>query len=209
MSVSQIITAPTAGCASSVVMTLARTIARTTSPYTLEEQVFKWPGEQWIIEFNLPPFKNEAVAKQWVAFGVKLQGGFNRFLMGDPSSPNPRGVATGTPVVNGAGQSGNILSTSGWTPSTNGIMRAGDYIQLGSGAGAKLHMVVTDANSNGSGVASLEIEPALRVPPQAGSAVVVRNAKGVFRLVDNNFSWSVTPGKLYRVSFTAEEVVGA
>lgn len=200
---------PPETCAASVVMSLTRVVGITASPYTLEEQHFKWPGEIWTIDFRLPPFTSRRIGMQWVSFMLNLEGTFGRFLMGDPSAKKPLGVATGTPEVDGAGQSGNILNTKGWTPSTSGIMLQGDYIQIGSGLSSRLHMVTADANSDGAGNASLRIVPALRYSPADDLALTVNDAKGVFRMASNSSSWSVEPGKIYRIAFQAQEVVGA
>lgn len=196
-------------CASSVIMSLRRVVGMAGSPFTLEEQSYKYPGEQWAISFRLPPSVTREIASEWIAFGIKLQGTYGRFLMGDPMGKVPQGVATGTPLVNGGAQSGNTLVTDGWTTNVNGILKTGDYIQLGTGTSSRLHMVVENANSNAFGQATLNIEPALRTPPADNSAIIVNNAKGIFRLTDNNFSWSVDPGPVYRVSFEAVEVVNA
>lgn len=194
-------------CAASVVMSLTRVNGVTASPFTLEEQQFNWPGEMWTIDFRLPPFTSRRTAMQWVSFGLNLKGTYGRFLMGDPSAKEPQGIATGTPVVNGAGQTGDILNTTGWTPSQQGILLAGDYIQLGTGVNSKLHMVTVDADSNGSGNAALRIVPALRSSPVDGAAIITNEAKGLFRLTSNQFPWSTEPGLVYRVSFQAQEVV--
>lgn len=208
MSTPQLIGVPDT-CAASVIMTLNRVIGETESPFTLESQAFRWPGEQWAISFNLPSITSRAVASEWIAFGAAMEGKYNRFLFGDPLGRAPRGVATGSPVVDGLGQTGNTLITKGWTISTNNILMKGDYIQIGTGLSAKLHMVIENANSDGSGVATLNIVPALRASPADGAAIIVNNARGVFKFTQNSFSWSASPGPVYRLSFDAVEAVGA
>jgi len=69
------------------------------------------------------------------------------------------------------------------------------------------HMITEDVNSNGSGLATLTFVPALRTSPADNAAIVVNNPKGLFRLMDNTFAWSVDPGPLYRFSFQAVEVL--
>lgn len=83
------------------------------------------------------------------------------------------GVATGTPVVSGAGQTGSTLNTSGWTASTTGILKAGDVFTIAGvfsinpqtyqSTGQLQQFVVTaDANSGAStGPAALSISPAI------------------------------------------------
>lgn len=204
-----LVTVPSSSCIASVVMTLKRVIGVTQSPFTLEDQSFKWPGEAWSIDFQMPPILNRRIAADWKAFGLALEGQYNRFLMGDPTARIPQGVATGTPQVNGINQTGNTLATKGWTNNINGILLKGDYIQLGTGESSKLHMLIEDANSDGSGNANLSIVPALRSSPSDSAPIVVNNPRGVFRLTNNSWSWSVNPGPVYRMSFQAVEVVSA
>lgn len=208
MSVPLLLELPTSACVASVTMTLRRVTGVTFSPFTLEEQSFKWPGEVWEIDFSMPPFTNRAIAADWQAFALRLQGRWNHFLMGDPSARAPRGVATGTPLVaTGVTTGSNILPTSGWVPNVTGILLKGDYIQVGSGSTSRLHMLVEDANSDGAGAALLNVEPAIKEAPSIGSAIVINNPRGVFRLKDDSYSWTVAPGPVYRLSFAATEVV--
>lgn len=207
MATPSIISVPNSACFASVVMTLTRVVGVTESPFTLEEQAFRWPGERWSMSLRMPPITNRIIAGEWQSFFASLKGRYNHFLMGDPAARQPMGVATGSPVVNGLGQSGNNLSTSGWSPSVQNILRRGDYIQLGSGPSSRLHMIVEDANSNASGISTLSIEPALRVSPADGSSVVVNDPKGVFRLAQNDVSWSTAPGKIWSFSLEAIEVL--
>jgi len=200
---------PESACIASVVLTMTRAVGTTRSPFTFEESSFLWQGASWSLDFRLPPITDEAVAADWQAFGLLLEGSYGYFLMGNPAARLPRGVATGTPQVDGAGQDGTTLETKGWTPSTTGILKKGSMIQYGTGELARLHMLVADADSDAAGKASLEIRPALRYSPADSAPIVINDAKGVFRLSDNDFSWSVDPGKIWRFSFRATEVVNA
>lgn len=204
-----LIDVPTSSCFAGVTMTLNRVIGVTQSPFTLETQTFKWPGEQWSMQLQMPAMTRRAMAAEWYAFALKLEGTFNYFLMGDPSAKTPRGTPAGSPVVDGGGQQGNTLLTRGWTPNSQSVLMAGDYIQLGTGMDSRLHMVVDDADANGDGETVLNIVPALRTPPNDGLTIITNNAKGVFRLTDNSFSWGVSPGPLYRLNFDAVEVINA
>lgn len=209
MSTPPFLTLPTSACFASIVFTMTRVVGSTQSPFTLETQSFQWPGSQWSADVSMPPIKNRAIASDWISFALNLEGTFGQFLMGDPLAKNPRGIASGNPVVSGGSQSGNTLVTSGWSNNVNGILLKGDYIQIGSGQSAKLHMVTQDANSNGSGVANLQIQPALRGSPANAAPIITVSAKGLFRMSDNSFSWSESPGGIYRFSFRATEVVNA
>jgi hypothetical protein len=176
------------------------------SPFTAKQQVYKYTGQFWEAEISLPPMKR-ADAEYWISFLLKLNGSYGTFLLGDPNGATARGVATGTPLVKGASQTGNELATDGWTTSTTGILKAGDYIQLGTGSSAKLHKVLDDVNSDSSGNATITIWPDLRSAPSDNAAIVVSGAKGVFRLSTNQSDWDVNEASIYGMTFPAREAL--
>lgn len=178
------------------------------SPFTKEQQVYVHQGECWSADVVVPPLVTRALAARWVAFLVSLNGMEGTFLMGDPLGQWPRGVGTGTPTqVSGAGQTGKTLVTDGWTAGVTGILKQMDWIQLGSGVNAHLHMVVADANSNGSGVATFEIWPRLRGSPADNAAVTVINPMGAWRLSSNDREWSVDAAQVFGLSFSCQEAL--
>jgi hypothetical protein len=176
------------------------------SPFTAKQQVYKYTGQFWEAEISLPPMKR-VDAEYWISFLLKLNGSYGTFLLGDPNGATARGVATGTPLVKGASQTGNELITDGWTTSTTGILKAGDYIQLGIGLDSKLHKVLDDVNSNSSGEATLTLWPDLRSAPADNLAITVSGAKGLFRLATNLSDWDVNEASIYGMTFPAREVV--
>ncbi len=172
------------------------------SPFSKKQTIYSHTGERWSLSLQWPPL-NTTYARQLQAFICALDGAVGTFYFGDPQMATPLGLNVGTPVVNGAGQTGKTLSTTGWTPSTTGVLKAGDYIQLGT----YLHIVLQDASSNGSGVAVLDIFPRLRVSPSNGSSVITTGAKGLFRLDPPNQSWGGAIGGNYDFSITAIEAL--
>jgi hypothetical protein len=176
------------------------------SPFTAKQQVYKYTGQFWEAEISLPPMKREE-AEYWISFLLKLNGSYGTFLLGDPNGGTARGVATGTPLVKGASQTGNQLITDGWTINTTGILKAGDYIQLGSGDTAKLHKVLDDVNSDSSGNATLTLWPDLRSAPSDNAAIVVSNPKGLFRLSTSQQDWNVNEASIYGMTFPAREAM--
>lgn len=202
-----LVTVPDSACIASVVMTFVSVSGLTESPFTMEEQGFSWPGERWIMDLKMPPITKRETASPWISFGLQLKGTYGRFLIGPPGARYPQGNAGGTPLVNGGSQTGNSLNTKGWNPNITGILKEGDYIQLGSGSSSRLYMLTSDANSDGSGNATLSISPALRSSPSDESVITVNDPKGYFRMAANEFSYSVDPGPVYRFGFQAVEVV--
>lgn len=177
-----------------------------TSPFTGEQQVYAHQGQFWQADFTLPPMLR-AKAEPWVAFLLSLNGREGTFLMGDSVGRSPRGSVPGTPLVNGGGQSGQVLNTKGWTASQSGILKAGDWIQLGNGAATRLHKVLTDANSDASGLASLDIWPRLRASPADADPLIVSNTVGIWRLSANDMPYDIGAAAIYGMSFSCVEAI--
>jgi|TARA_S200002703_G_scaffold99837_1_gene86267 hypothetical protein len=184
-------------------------VSVTESPFTLSQQVVRHAGARWSATINIPPVKRSD-AEYWNSFLLRLRGQFGTFLVGDPNAATPRGSASsaaGTPVVNGASQTGNNLNIDGLPASATGYLKAGDYIQLGTGATSRLYKVLEDVNSNGSGQATLNLWPDLRSSPANDATVVVSNAKGLFRLAQNDASWTIGNDGFYSITFSAVEAL--
>ena len=181
-------------------------VAYARSPFTFAGQTFAYPGQMWTADLTLPPMKR-ADAEQWNAWLLSLRGQLGTFLMGDPMGATARGVATGTPLVNGGSQTGGTLVIDGATNSTSSWLKAGDYIQLGSNGSSRLHKVLADANSDGSGNVTLDIWPHIRVAPADNATVTVSNAKGLFRLSSNEQAFSINESAIYGMTFGAMEAV--
>lgn len=166
------------------------------------------PGAKWRIEAVLP-LMTRAEAALWTAFLAELDGPARRFYAGDPFALTPLGVATGTPLVNGASQTGTSLITDGWTPNITGVMVKGDYfaVDLPSGGGARsLHQVTADADSDGGGNATLAIRPPLRESPADGATIITSSPTCVMRLIDDNQAgWAIDAAGLYSIAFTGLE----
>lgn len=156
---------------------------------------------------------NQTTLAQWEG---KVKSAYESAIVGEVaglqvlSSQNVKrhtvGVATGTPLINGAGQNvtysastgtpSQTLITDGWTNSTTGILKAGDVFTIagvfsvnpvpGEGATGKIvhtylqqFTVLADADSGAStGPATLTISPAIITsgPYQTVSAAPADNA---------------------------------
>lgn len=179
----------------------------TESPFSYDAQIYDWGGEKWSIDFTLPIMKRDVV-EPWIAFALSLRGMKGTFLAGDPSGTTPQGVGGGTPLVNGAGQTGGNLIIDGAPISTTGWLKAGDYFQLGTGLNSRLYKLISDANTNSSGQVTLDFVPDLRSSPADNAALTINSAKGLFRMVSNEVPWTAdSKGKIYHFSFQATEVI--
>lgn len=180
-----------------------------TSPFTFAQQIFRHQGQRWEADITLPPMAR-ADAEQWASFLLRLRGQYGTFLLGDPANATPRGsaaTAPGTPVVNGAGQTGDELTIDGIPTSGSDYLKAGDFIQLGSGATATLHKVLEDVAIDGSGDATLNLWPKIRTAPSDNATVTVSNAKGNFRLSSNETMWDINNASIYGITFGAVEAL--
>ena len=203
------LTFPTQTGVAAVEFTATDVVSVSQSPFTFSQQVVRHAGARWSATISIPPVKRSD-SEYWNSFLLRLRGQFGTFLLGDPNGATPRGSAAsaaGTPVVNGASQTGNELAIDGLPASAVGYLRAGDYIQLGSAASARLYKVLEDVDSNASGQATLNLWPDLRSSPADGATVVVSNAKGVFRLSNNEAVWTINNAGFYSISFAAVEAL--
>ena len=188
-------------------------VARAKNPWSFHDIVQVYDGAMWQGSLTVYPFDAAAgrgLAAWLASLGVYGGSGpLGTFLLGDPSHPTPRGAAKdtpGTPVVKGAGQSGFALLVEGLPVSTTDYLLEGDYFQLASGATAKLHMVVEDADSDGFGESTLSIWPPLRSSPADQDPLVVSGAEGVFSLAAGFTPWRVRPARVYEpVSLPVQE----
>lgn len=178
----------------SIELRASNSVSFSQSPFTLQGQALHWGGEMWHLDVTLPPMKR-ADAEVWVAWLTSLRGRYGKFHAGDASTSSIRGTAT---VVTVSGSAGS----SSLTVTSNGTLKAGDMIQIGTGADATLHKVLVDKSGSGT----LEVWPALR-KNRTNTSVVLTAAKGVFRLASNETSWSINEASIYGISFSAMEAV--
>lgn len=185
---------------------LSRSVGEAESPYTYAQQVYKNQGEQWQGEVQLRAYKRSDAALIQ-SFLTQLQGKRGTFLYGDPDylALGPQGSGAGTPLVDGASQTGDTLDVKGLTPSATDVYKAGDYIQLDTGANSELYMVAADVDADVSGNATITLCNNLKSSPADNEAVVLTGAKGVFRLVDNSVQWDADRSNIYNISFAFKE----
>lgn len=202
MTISYPITLPSSPAPASLRIYPRSIVAVGVSPFSGAQQAYRHQGQFWQADVALPPMRR-ADAAPWIAALLQLDGRYGTFRLGDASHQTPAGVATGTPLVKGAGQTGQSLITDGWTAGVTGILKQGDYIEVAS----RLYMVMVDANSDGSGNATLDIWPRLRVATLDNEAITVNSPRGIFRLASNEMPWTPKPGNIVELSFTAVEAI--
>ncbi len=171
------------------------------------EQIFKYSGEWWEADITRPPAR-AANGYDWAGWMAALSSGIGTFLLGDPGRIAPFGTAKdtpGTPLVNAAFSAGHTLAIDGCPANVVNYLLRGDYIGMGSGAASRMHMVAENASTNGAGQATLNIWPMLRYSPADNTPLVLVNAKTVMRFTSNQRQWSVRPGQILDMTFSARE----
>lgn len=187
-------------------------IARARNPFTLTLLTQVFDGKMWQGQISLVA-QTEAEGRRlsaWLAALRRSGTDTGTFLWEGPARPVPLGSAAstpGTPVINGADQTGESLNVSGLPVSTNGYLLAGDFIQVGSGATSRLNMVLEDVDSDSGGLATLTLWPGIRTAPGNGSSVVVSGAQGVFVTLGNTSDWTAAPAVYPGVTLNVAEVV--
>ena len=175
------------------------------SPLNNAVQRKLYPGARWELTLTLRAMhRREAAA--WQAFLLLLEGSVNAFNGYDPDARDPRGPASGTPLVKGGSQTGSTLLIDGCAAGVAGWMLAGDYlkserrgIRVAPGVNGELKMLTQDAGTNGSGEATLTFKPALRNSPADNAPLTVRNASCAMTLIDDAQSvWQTNMNRVYQ-----------
>ena len=194
MSITYPLDTPTTIGIESIELRAVNAVATSQSPFTYSQQIVSHQGQRWEASVNIPNVRRD-LAAEWKAFLTALKGPTGTFLLGDPDYATPRGDVSSATLSGSAGDETVTVTMTG-------SLLAGDYIQLGSGANAKLHQVLVDQSGSGS----LEIWPALR-SNYTSQSVVFNNPKGLFRLIGNMSSWSINSSSAYGINFECAEVL--
>tara|TARA_R100000951_G_scaffold85435_2_gene73108 strand:+ start:2001 stop:2588 length:588 start_codon:yes stop_codon:yes gene_type:complete len=177
---------------------IKRSVAGSRSPFSGHEQVYEYSMACWQATVTLPPMKRSQ-AGAWQAFFLKLRGRANTFLMGDPDGQSNIGTATTVSITSGTHAIGDTT-----IPLTlDGTLKAGDYVQFGTGASSQLHMIVADRS--GSGTAT--IEPSLKVAINTSTPASISDTTAVMRMDSNDLGWDADHVSKYGFSFSCTEAL--
>jgi hypothetical protein len=190
-------------------LAMVNDVGETVSPFTFGQQEQQWPGQMFTIEANLPPMPY-AEAEQWIAFLGSLFGKYGTFEMGDYNRPSNQGLWSGSPVISGSNANGsNSLNLRGAAGPLANWAVAGDYLQVSAGAGQpkRLYKVLQNAASSAGGAVALSIFPNIRETLSDGTAIVIANCVGTFRMQENTVTPKVDRNRMYTISFKAKEAI--
>lgn len=186
-------------------------VAESRSPFTYQSETQIYDGQMWRANLQIARTTLAADAGKWRAFLANLRGRHGSFLLGDSFGAAPRGAALsspGTPTVDGSVAAvSSVLPVKGGPTGVTGWLLAGDFLQLGSGSAARLHMVTEDADTDGTGDTSRTIWPATRVAYSDGAALTLTAPKGVFKLSGNirDVELDLSIGRVLGLTISAEE----
>lgn len=186
------VSTPTTIGIESVQIRAVNAVSTSQSPFTFKQQIVAHTGQRWEASVKIPTGRRDLLAP-WKAFLVSLKGSTGTFLLGDPDYATPRGTVSSCTISGSTGDETCAVTMTG-------SLLTGDYIQIGTGANARLHQVLADLTGNGN----LEIWPGLRAD-YTDAAVTFNAAKGVFRLATPSVSWDIDNTSNYGISFEAIE----
>ena len=158
------------------------------------------PGSHWAFEMTLPMM---SPAQADLVIAALLRARSEGLEMEIPLLGRKQGVP-GTPVVDGAGQTGTTLLLRGLNPGY--ACKTGYWLTLTDAGGQKyLHKCVEGGEADGAGDLSILIEPPLwGVFADGASAELARPVVQGF--VTEDFSYSLKPGDLVDgLAFRIEE----
>jgi hypothetical protein len=167
------------------------------SGWTGKRQVLVSGRGWWECEITMPPIVGSANVNPWRAFLAKTQGSANDFRI--PVDPTAQSSLSNTVLTNGASQTGRSIATDGWPNSTT-VLVAGQYVTIND----QLLQLTADVTSNGSGQATLTVEPPVRQPVADNSAVEYKNPYCLMYLNEKP-SLSQEPGYVYSFSLSLRE----
>jgi len=174
------------------------------SPLTGYTQTASRKGARWLLRlvFNNLQGDERGELRGYFAF---MEGQVNRIEVGDHSYTGARGALGGTPLVNGASQTGTSLITDGW-PNSTLVLKAGDLISYDNGTYKELKMVTSDATTNGSGEVTLSIMPEIHTAPANNAAIETASPVGTFMLASPTLNWTNRPSQVGGVASPSSEL---
>ncbi len=208
MAISYPLALPTHTGIAQIELRATNAVAYSRSPFTFAGQAHAYAGKAWQAEVTLPSMKRED-AERWVAWLISLKGQLGTFYLGDPAAITPLGSArdTDTILVDGAVSSGDTIAIDSAPASQTDYLKAGDYMQIGTGVNRQLFKVLNDVDTDGTGSATVDVWPNVRTSIADDAAVTVQSAQGIFRLASNEQSFSINEASIYGITFGAIEAV--
>ena len=192
------VTLPTSPSPSSITPRLITTRGELRSAFGGSMQRISRTGSRWAFDVVMPPM-TAATALEWVNILEEADTCILRL-------PEP-GItigSPGTPLVNGATQTGTSLITDAWTASY--ASPKGKFVGVSVSGLQYLYQTTTAVTASGAGAATLVLRPMLRASPADNAALIVNPAtvEGFVTVADGALGISVNR-LVEGFSFTIEE----
>jgi len=160
-------------------------------------------GQFWTMTATFPPMTRAQFAPI-DAFIMKQRGQYESFQVIPPVLNAGLGSPAGTPLVNGADQTGRSVVTDGWSNSIV-IFKAGDYLKFANHD--KVYSVTADVTSSGAGAATIAIEPPLVTSPANDSAITYTSVPFTVALTSGLQEFATGTTGLFSFELDLEEVI--
>lgn len=176
---------------------------RVSTTHNLKRQVRGGTVQRWGFQLDWKTMKRSELAPI-LAFALAQKGQYESFTFVPAVFGTAQAVGGGTPLINGTTATGRSIPTDGWTPSIT-VLKAGDFVKFASHN--KVYMLTADATSNGSGQATLAIEPGLYASVADNSAVTVSNVPFTVAFAKDDQEAGITPGIIANYNCELVEVL--
>lgn len=192
------VTLPTSPAPRSITPRLVTARAELRSAFGGATQRISRTGSRWAFDVELPPMTH-ASALDWVDLLTEA----DTCILNIPE-PGITVGSPGTPLVNGASQTGSSLITDGWTASY--VIPKGKFISVSVSSLLYAYQTTASTTASGAGAATLPVRSLLRASPADNAALNVNPAKveGFVTMADGAMSISVNR-LVEGCSFTLEE----
>lgn len=174
------------------------------SPLIASAQTIDRGGLKWGMNLTFTNLQNDDRA-ELLGIILALRGRANRIRVNVHDNPK-RGLYGGTPLIDGAAQTGSSVAVKGCSNNITNWIRRGDYFSVIVNGDHELKMCTEDADSNGSGlIAALKFEPRLRDSPADSAIITVDDGvigfpRGIYILATSGQGWTSKPGKGSKLS---------
>lgn len=165
--------------------------------------VRKISPQRWEFTVTFPPMRRPAFAPI-EAFLNSLRGQYGTFTIVPPDRRAPQGALGGTPLVNGAAQTGSSIDVKGGSINITDWAKAGDFVIFGGDT--KVYQITADASTDGSGNITLSIYPPLLTSPADNASVTLTDVPFTVALTSDIQAFQAEPGVIYHFEFDVAEV---
>ena len=139
----------------------------------------------------------------WKTMMLNLRGGVNHLAIYDVAQPAPAGTMRGSPIL--AAQAAAGATTMQITNGTAyGTLKAGDWLQLGSGLTSQLIAVTIDITLNGSGAGTVTFEPPLRSTYSSSTIVTWDKPVANYKMATDAPEWAYVAGAFLMNGFACD-----